>query len=179
METTKLDNKYSVWKHNIKNDWSINGYKCIYNFEDGVQFWQLFNNWNNLGTIFDKPLFIMKNNIQPIWEDENNKNGGCWSFKVFNNNAEELWEELATLFITNNILVNKTVSVSSDVRTFKMTHSSNKNDEINGISITVKKNNYCVIKIWNKNNTQNSINNLNKIILAKWGTDIIYISHNG
>jgi hypothetical protein len=160
MSITKLDNNYSVWKHNVKNDWSINGYKCIYNFDDGVQFWQLFNNWNNLGTIFDKPLFIMKNNIQPIWEDENNKNGGCWSFKVFNNNAEELWEELATFFITNNILVNK-------------------NDEINGISITVKKNNYSVIKIWNKNNTQNSINNLNKIILAKWGTDIIYISHNG
>ncbi len=41
-----------------------------------------------------------------------------------------------------------------------------------------KKNNYCVIKIWNTNAINNSIKNINKKILTKWGTDVIYISHN-
>jgi hypothetical protein len=41
-----------------------------------------------------------------------------------------------------------------------------------------KKNNYCVIKIWNNNSTNNSIKFINKDILKKWGTEIIYISHN-
>lgn len=161
MEEYKLSNTFKVWKHIVKNNWSINGYKCIYTFNNGVQFWQLYNNWNKLGTILDKPLFLMKENIQPIWEDENNINGGCWSFKIFNNQAEELWEELSTLFVTNNLL-----------------NDTNIDDEILGLSISIKKNNYIVIKIWNRNNKNNSIININKNILNKWGTDIIYISHN-
>lgn len=161
MEEYKLSNTFKVWKHIIKNDWSINGYKCIYTFNDGIQFWQLYNNWNKLGTILDKPLFLMKDNVQPIWEDENNINGGCWSFKIFNNQAEELWEELSTLFVTNKLL-----------------NDTNIDDEILGLSISIKKNNYIVIKIWNRNNENNSIININKNILNKWGTDIIYISHN-
>lgn len=161
MEEYNLSNTFKVWKHIVKNNWSINGYKCIYTFNNGVQFWQLYNNWNKLGTILDKPLFLMKENVQPIWEDENNINGGCWSFKIFNSQAEELWEELSTLFVTNNLL-----------------NDTNIDDEILGLSISIKKNNYIVIKIWNRNNKNNSIININKNILNKWGTDIIYISHN-
>ena len=41
-----------------------------------------------------------------------------------------------------------------------------------------KKSNYCVIKIWNTNSANNSMKNINKNILKKWGTDLIYISHN-
>lgn len=160
MEEYKLSHKYKVWKHMVKNNWKISGYKCVYEFDNGIDFWKLYNNWNNLGTIIDKPLFLMKENVLPIWEDENNINGGCWSFKVFNNQAEELWEEVSLLFITNNLLI------------------SNNDDEIVGLSVTIKKNNYIIIKIWNKNNKNNSIKNLNKNILEKWGTDIIYISHN-
>ena len=50
-------------------------------------------------------FLFMKNDVKPIWEDENNKNGGCWSFKIFENQANELWEDLSTLFVTDNLLV--------------------------------------------------------------------------
>ena len=40
-----------------------------------------------------------------------------------------------------------------------------------------KKNNYSVVKIWNKNSKDNSLSLLNENILKKWGMDIIYIAH--
>ncbi len=48
----------------------------------------------------------MKNDVKPIWEDNININGGCWSFKIFENQASELWEDLSLLFLTNNLLNN-------------------------------------------------------------------------
>ena len=98
----------------------------------------------------------MKNETQPIWEDPVNVKGGCWSFKVIDSVAGELWEDLSVLIVTNELLTNT---------------------EALGLSLTVKKNNTCVVKIWNNDSTQNSIKNINKDILKKWGTDIIYIAH--
>jgi hypothetical protein len=34
-----------------------------------------------------------------------------------------------------------------------------------------------VIKIWNKDSKKNSLQLINKNILQKWGTEIIYIAH--
>ena len=154
----ELSNNYNIWYHHFKDDWSINGYKHIYSIKNGIEFWQLYNNWDLIGGVLCKQFFIMKNDVKPIWEDENNKKGGCWSFKIFENQANELWEDLSTLFVTDSLL--------------------NKSDECVGLSICLKKSNYCVIKIWNTNSENNSMKNINKNILKKWGTDMIYISHN-
>ncbi len=53
----------------------------------------------------------------------------------------------------------------------------NDKNDIAGISACLKKNNNSVVKIWNKNNKNNSLNNINKDIIKKWGTEIIYIAH--
>lgn len=154
----ELSNTYKIWYHHHKDDWSINGYKHIYTIKNGVDFWKLYNNWNLIGGILCKQFFIMKQDVKPIWEDESNKKGGCWSFKIFENQAMELWGDLSTLFVTDSLL--------SD------------SDECVGLSICLKKNSYCVIKIWNTNASNNSMKIINKNILKKWGTDLIYISHN-
>ena len=39
-------------------------------------------------------MFLMKDNINPLWEDDNNKNGGCFSFKVFNKDIETVWKKV-------------------------------------------------------------------------------------
>jgi hypothetical protein len=154
---TEFKDEFNLWYHHNNDDWSINGYKKIYTIKNGIEFWKLYNNFDLIGGVLFKHFFLMKSDIKPIWEDEKNKNGGCWSFKIFENQSNELWENLSTLFVTNNIL---------------------NNDDCVGISICLKKNNYCVVKIWNTCNNNNSIKNINKEILKKWGTDIIYISHN-
>ena len=37
-------------------------------------------------------LFLMRQNIKPMWEDPNNKQGGCFSFKVGNKNVPDVSE---------------------------------------------------------------------------------------
>ncbi len=151
-------NTWNVWYHYDKDNWKLSGYKNIYEITDISSFWKLYNNWNKLGGILNKHLFLMKENITPVWEDINNINGGCWSYKIHEDNAEELWEDLSVYLVCN--LMSTVIS-----------------DEILGISISFKKNNYAVIKIWNKNSKNHSLKLLNDNILKKWGTDIIYIAH--
>ena len=99
----------------------------------------------------------MQKNIDPMWEDPINRKGGCWSYKVHENQAQELWDDLSVYLVTEKL--------------------SKKENDITGLSICLKKNNYSVIKIWNKNSKDNSLVLLNEAILKKWGMDIIYIAH--
>jgi hypothetical protein len=152
----KLNDNWSVWYHHTKDNWNVDGYKKIYTIDNGIDFWKLYNNWDNIGGILSRQYFFMKNNIKPVWEDPNNIKGGCWSYKIIDSMASELWEDLSVLLVCDELLQN-TIAL--------------------GLSIAMKKNNTCVIKIWNDNNNVNSIKNINKSILKKWGTDIIYIAH--
>lgn len=152
----EFKNKWNVWYHHIKDNWKISGYRKIYNITNIQNFWELYNNWNKLGGILSKQFFIMKNNITPLWEDKMNINGGCWSLKININLAEKLWEYLSILLVSENIY---------------------DNDNINGLSICVKKNNICVIKIWVKDNN-NNIKLLNKDIFEKYQPEILFIINN-
>ena len=55
-----------------------------------------------------------------MWEDPENKKGGCWSFKVHESQSQELWDDLSTYLVTENI--------------------SSKSKSITGLSICLKKN---------------------------------------
>jgi hypothetical protein len=154
---TKLPREWSLWYHYDKDNWKITGFKTVYNITTINDYWQLYNNWDKLGGINQKHYFLMQKGITPIWEDPLNRDGGCWSYKVHENQAQELWDDLSTYLVTEKL--------------------SQKQNDITGISICLKKNNYSVIKIWNKNSKDNSLVLLNETILKKWGMDIIYIAH--
>ena len=99
----------------------------------------------------------MRENIEPIWEDDHNKEGGCWSFKIQDYKAAKLWEDLSLKIIGETLLEN--------------------NLNINGLSICLKRQSTSVIKIWNKYSKYNDINLIDKDILDKYGNDILYIPH--
>ena len=75
---TPFDNEWNLWYHNSKDDWTINGYKKVYNIKTISDYWKLYNNWDKLGGVNNKHFFLMKNTVTPIWEDPTNKSGGCW-----------------------------------------------------------------------------------------------------
>jgi len=157
METdTTFKDTWDIWYHHTKDIWTIDGYKNIYSIKNGVDFWKLYNNWDAIDGLVGKHYFIMKNNIKPLWEDQMNINGGCWSFKINNNTVTELWEDLSILLVTNELI---------------------EGCDVVGLSISIKKNNTCVVKIWNTDSMCNSIKHINRDILKKWKTDIIYIAH--
>jgi hypothetical protein len=154
---TNFENKWNLWYHSEKDNWKISGYRNIYTINNFSSFWKLYNNWDKLGGITSKHFFLMKESINPIWEDDNNIKGGCWSFKVSEYQAKELWEDLSMYLVSEHLSVNK--------------------DDVVGLSICLKKNYNVVIKIWNKTSKNNSLKNLNEKILKKWGMDVIYIAH--
>ena len=152
-----LANNWNIWYHHEKDNWELSGYRNIYEINTVGEFWRLYNNWAKFKGINARHYFLMKNNITPLWEDPENINGGCWSFKVIDNEAENLWTELSCYIVCNQLIEDS--------------------NDIIGLSICLKKNNFSVIKVWNKNSKNNSLSLLNKTIIKKWGTDIIYIAH--
>jgi hypothetical protein len=155
---TKLKYNWNIWYHHEKDNWKLSGYKQLYNINSANGFWKFYNNWDKVGGVTNKHFFLMREDVTPIWEDKNNINGGCWSFKIQEDQAEDLWEDLSVYLVCNELCPSIV-------------------DEIMGLSICLKKNNNTVIKIWNKNSKNNSLKLINEYILKKWGMDIIYIAH--
>jgi translation initiation factor 4E len=153
----ELESTWTLWYHHQKNNWKLSSFKKIYTVSTVKDFWELFNNFDKIGGVLNQNYYLMRGNISPIWEDEQNKKGGCWSYRKCNSQIEELWTDLSVHMIGETLSIND------------MT--------INGLSVCLKKDDNSVIKIWNKCSDENSLTNLNHDVLKKWGMDIIYMAH--
>ena len=126
-----LKNNWDLWYHSINdNNWKKDSYKKIFSINslcDYEYIKQTFQQDHYQNGMF----FCMKEDIFPNWEDPDNRNGGCLSFKIPSVKIIEEWNELLLECINQSIL-------------------SDNNDEINGISISPKKE-FNIIKIWFKN----------------------------
>lgn len=145
---TPLNNHWVIWYHDNNNDWTIKGYKNIYEITTIEDFWEIYLRLNNY-ILLKGQFFLMKKGIEPIWENEANLKGGCWSYKINKNDSFMSW-----LYLSMNIC--------GEI----ITKDHKNMDSINGISLSPKKN-FCIIKIWNndKNNIEDvlvdKINNIN------------------
>jgi hypothetical protein len=115
-----------LWNHDINDqNWELDSYKQIAIYKTIEDFWiysnELTNKLINYGM-----FFLMKDGIMPTWEDSQNINGGCISIKLSLNESCELWNKISVYLASDNF-----------------------NENINGISISPKKN-FNIIKIWVK-----------------------------
>lgn len=144
---TTLNSKWNLWYHYNKNDWTINGYKLLYTISTINDFWNFYQNIDLIGGFNNQHFFLMRDNIHPLWEDKNNINGGCWSYKKNINLISDLWTDIS-IYLIGETLYNEPL-------------------QINGISICMKKGKNSIIKIWT-NSCEVSLNNLNKFFTTKW-----------
>jgi len=129
-ENIALTNNYVLWCHDIySKNWTINGYHKLCIINNVSHFWKLFNNLDKLGYRLNN-LFFMKEGVEPIWEHEENRNGGICSFKTDIDTALNLYETFCVRMVCHQLV--------------------NQQDDINGISFGPK-NTSAIIKIWNKN----------------------------
>jgi len=146
MEYNSLENNWTLWFHHINNnDYSINSYTKVFEFNTIEEYLCLINKINNFGSGM---FFFMKNDIEPIWENKENIKGGYWSFKVPKKNLNDIWFKLSSQIIGNNFMKDPSY-----------------NKYINGISLSPKINN-CIIKIW-MNKNQDNINIFNTEYIEK------------
>lgn len=132
----KLNSYWTVWVHRLNcTDWTITGYQKIYVINSIGSFWRFFNNFQLINT-YTNQIFIMREEIAPIWEDVNNKFGGICSIKIDSiqrgMKTDLSTESFATICM---LIMNETLV------------QNNKN--INGISYSVKKR-ASLVKIWTK-----------------------------
>ena len=133
MEKYKINSKWCMWYHSIKDDkWTKDSYKKIINISNLLDYYFLQKNFEKQH-LQNGMFFIMREDIFPTWEDPDNRLGGCISFKVLSNEILYSWNKLFLNLISENISLNE-----SDF------------DEINGISIAPKKE-FNIIKIWIRN----------------------------
>ena len=122
----KLNNNFSLWYHNPSNNgWELKDYIKLIEFNSVEEYWY-YNGFIDDKLICFGMLFLMKDDIKPLWEDEHNINGGYISIKLNREQMLEKWKLLLNYFVSGNLTEN-----------------------INGISITPKKN-FNIIKIWFK-----------------------------
>ncbi|QKF94031.1 translation initiation factor eIF-4E [Fadolivirus algeromassiliense] len=139
-----LPYKFVVWCHDVHSkDWSINGYVKLCTLSNASEFWRVFNNLDKLGFKVNN-FFIMKEGTDPIWEHENNRNGGVCSFRTDIEHALQIYEDMCIRMMCGYL--------------------TDQMDDINGISLSPK-NNWAIIKIWNKNKNNDLSKTLNQYIL--------------
>lgn len=131
----KLNTYWNVWVHRTNSDdWTLTGYQKIYMINSVGSFWRFFNNFHTFDK-FSNHIFIMREDIAPIWEDVNNKFGGICSIKL---------DSLSRGYRTD---------ISSEIMTtlciLIMNETFVKSNNINGISFSIKKRSV-LIKLWTK-----------------------------
>jgi len=137
-----MDTEFSTYwtlyfHHPTNNDWGIESYQKIAEIKTPKDFWNIFSCLGN-DIIENSMLFFMKEDIPPLWEDERNKNGGCWSFKIYKKHINKTWIDLCSYILTNELTVN---TMDSSI--------------ITGITISPKRS-FSIIKIWNNDATKNN-----------------------
>jgi hypothetical protein len=122
-----LHNNWCLWYHSIKdNSWSIDSYKNIAKVTSLFDY-KVLQETIKSHHLYNGMLFLMKDNIYPVWEDPENREGGSLSFKIPCQNVKEEWDNVLLYCITEALTMN--------------------NDNINGISISPKKE-FNILKIW-------------------------------
>jgi hypothetical protein len=129
----KLKHKWNLWAHLPQDpEWTIKSYKLVYKFNSVEETIAITESLPEV-LIKNCMLYIMKDGINPMWEDSKNRNGGCFSYKVSNKNVYEVWRDLTY------VLVGETISTNLPFV-----------NSVTGITISPKKN-FCIVKIWLSN----------------------------
>src|SRR3990167_10997083 len=91
--------------------------------------------------------------IIPMWEDERNKQGGSFKFKIYNSDVDNTW------LILSLYLISESLCKPQDMQ------------YISGISCSPKKNDYSTIAVWNTDSTRNDYSsfpsNIPNIVFTK------------
>jgi hypothetical protein len=146
----KMDNYFRVLgHHNNDSSWDYNSYHKITELHTWINLGSFFNSLNKASgecvyTDFD--IFLMKNEISPMWEDNENRNGSICSIKIDSLvDGYEIFKNL-TFNIANNTLLKFNPTTWNSVN--GISYSSKKLDNANET--------YCVIiKVWFKINILN------------------------
>jgi hypothetical protein len=143
--TTKYE--WYVWIRETNNsDWSLHSYIKVGSLNSINDFFE-FSNSLQLFDPSNYQIFIMKQNIKPLWEDPMNRNGGACSFKLNIHNGFAFYEDVVLFALNEDLFLNS--------------------NDLNGMSFSTK-NNWAIVKLWNKDCKNNVTRNLKPTFQNKY-----------
>ena len=159
MSESFLNDSWTLYFHDPDNqDWSIKSYHNITSVstpQDVINVCAAFSDLWTKGM-----FFLMREHIQPIWEDPCNSNGGCFSIKVMKNDVPNAWRLLMMMATGESML--------------KHEYRSKQWDSVCGISISPKRN-YCILRVWISTTDMNKENSFN--FVQPGYTSIMFKAH--
>ena len=157
-ELHPLQNRWNLWFHKSNdNNWTFESYIKLASF-DNVEDFAIVSNALDEIHVENSMLFLMRKDIKPMWEADENVNGGCISFKIYKKHIYTCWNQLCNFLVGENILKEE-----ADW------------EKVNGISISPKKT-FSILKIWFSDKNIKDTKNLQKMNLFKY-EDAIYKAH--
>ena len=153
-----LPNNWNVWYHKQdESNWDKDSYIQVADIHTMVDFVRFKNSFMYLPQFLNGYYFFMKNGISPMWEDDQNREGGCINIKVSKDIIDKSVWDIFSYAIIDQLVV-------SD------------NESINGISVVPKKYN-AIIKIWNNDKNLRNCKIINSSINFFKDDEIYYRSH--
>ena len=107
MSEYKLQSQWILWNHGLNDkSWSNDSYKNIFEF-DNLNDIKIYNDNLDLLQLQNSMYFLMREDIFPTWEDSNNKNGCCASYKISSNDIVNIWYKCIQNILCENLHKNK------------------------------------------------------------------------
>ena len=129
----ELNTSWVLWCHSITDtSWNKSSYKEIFTFKNLVDY-SLFEDIIQTNHLQNAMFFLMREGIFPNWEDPDNSEGCCLSFKIPGETIKEEFCKILLYCMTEDILQDPT-----------------KFEELNGFSIAPKKE-FNIAKLWMRN----------------------------
>ena len=98
-----LTDKWTLWAHLPHDiDWTTKSYKKIYTIDTVESAIAIMETMPEV-LVKNCMLFIMRDGIAPVWEDPQNRTGGCFSYKIANKNVYEVWRDLSYVLMGETI----------------------------------------------------------------------------
>jgi len=127
----ELPSSWTLWAHLPHDtDWTIKSYQEVQSAINTVELALTITETIPDVVVKNCMLFLMKEGVKPIWEDERNRQGGCFSYKIPNKSVYDVWKKFSY------VLVGGTISSQPAFA-----------NGVTGITISPKKN-FCIIKLW-------------------------------
>jgi hypothetical protein len=133
MTATLHHNKYTLWFHSPnETNFESDSFKKVCEITNLNEFNAINKSLLDIDISLTNDLYyLMKDDIMPIWHNDNHINGGCISWKINSSDSIKCWKNLLFLFMSGEL---------KELEKYGIT----------GISINPKK--YCnILKIWFKN----------------------------
>jgi len=129
----ELNTKWILWYHALKDtSWTKSSYTKFFTFSNLIDY-SIFEETVKKNHLQNGMFFLMRDGIFPNWEDPDNSEGCCISFKIPGNTTKEEFFKIILQCITEDILI-----------------EADNWEELNGFSIAPKKE-FNIAKLWMRN----------------------------